>query len=68
MQAALRQIRSARQAGRHNLKFVYEVFPTLRPRGPERGYIIVHGQIEFEGESALALQNNDMVKQYYLGI
>lgn len=37
-------------------------------RMADRGYIIVHGQIEFEGESAIALQNNDMVKQYYLGI
>lgn len=37
-------------------------------RMADRGYIIVHGQIEFEGESALALQNNDMIKQYYLGI
>ena len=37
-------------------------------RMADRGYIIVHGQIEFEGESALALQSNDMIKQYYLGI
>ena len=37
-------------------------------RMADRGYIIVHGRIEFEGESALALQNNDMIKQYYLGI
>ena len=37
-------------------------------RMADRGYIIVHGQIEFEGESALALENNDMIKQYYLGI
>ena len=34
----------------------------------DRGYIIVHGQIEFEGRSAKDLQDNDMVKQYYLGI
>ena len=33
----------------------------------DRGYIIVHGQIEFEGKSAADLENNDMVKQYYLG-
>jgi len=37
-------------------------------RMADRGYIIVHGQIEFEGESAFALENNDMIKQYYLGI
>jgi branched-chain amino acid transport system ATP-binding protein len=34
----------------------------------DRGYIIVHGQIEFEGKSAADLKNNEMVKQYYLGV
>jgi len=34
----------------------------------DRGYIIVHGEIAFEGKSARDLQDNDMVKQYYLGI
>ncbi len=33
----------------------------------DRGYIIVHGQIEFEGKSASDLENNEMIKQYYLG-
>jgi branched-chain amino acid transport system ATP-binding protein len=32
----------------------------------DRGYIIVHGQIEFEGLDARALNENDMVKHYYL--
>lgn len=32
-----------------------------------RGYIIVHGQIEFEGKDADDLANNEMIKQYYLG-
>ena len=34
----------------------------------DRGYIIVHGQIEFEGKSAADLENNDMIKRYYLGV
>jgi len=34
----------------------------------DRGYIIVHGQIEFEGKSAADLQDNEMIKQYYLGV
>ena len=34
----------------------------------DRGYVIVHGQIEFEGKSAADLANNDMVKQLYLGV
>ena len=34
----------------------------------DRGYIIVHGQIEFEGKNAADLENNEMIKQYYLGV
>ena len=33
----------------------------------DRGYIIVHGQIEFEGRSAKELRENELVRQYYLG-
>jgi branched-chain amino acid transport system ATP-binding protein len=33
----------------------------------DRGYIIVHGQIEFEGQSAQDLEANELIKQYYLG-
>jgi branched-chain amino acid transport system ATP-binding protein len=34
----------------------------------DRGYIIVHGKIEFEGRSAQELRENELVKQYYLGV
>ena len=34
----------------------------------DRGYVIVHGQIEFEGKDAESLSNNEMIKQYYLGL
>ena len=34
----------------------------------DRGYIIVHGQIEFEGKTVEDLSNNEMVRQYYLGV
>ncbi len=34
----------------------------------DRGYVIVHGQIEFEGKTAADLANNDMIKQLYLGV
>jgi len=34
----------------------------------DRGYIIVHGKIEFEGRSAQELRENDLVKKYYLGV
>jgi branched-chain amino acid transport system ATP-binding protein len=33
----------------------------------DRGYVIVHGEIEFEGKTAAELANNDTIKQYYLG-
>jgi branched-chain amino acid transport system ATP-binding protein len=34
----------------------------------DRGYIIVHGKIEFEGRSTRELRENELVKQYYLGV
>ena len=34
----------------------------------DRGYVIVHGQIAFEGRSAEELNNNDLIKKFYLGI
>ena len=34
----------------------------------DRGYVIVHGKIAFEGESAEALNNNDLIRKFYLGL
>lgn len=34
----------------------------------DRGYVIVHGSIAFEGESAAALQDNELVRKVYLGL
>ena len=33
----------------------------------DRGYIIVHGEIVFEGKTVAELEQNDLVKSYYLG-
>ncbi len=33
----------------------------------DRGYVIVHGRIEFEGASAEELNNNELIRQFYLG-
>jgi branched-chain amino acid transport system ATP-binding protein len=33
----------------------------------DRGYVIVHGEIEFEGKTAKDLANNETIKRYYLG-
>ena len=34
----------------------------------DRGYVIVHGRIEFEGRSAEELNNNDLIRRFYLGL
>ncbi len=34
----------------------------------DRGYVIVHGQIAFEGGSPEALNNNELVRKFYLGL
>jgi branched-chain amino acid transport system ATP-binding protein len=34
----------------------------------DRGYIIVHGKIEFEGRSTRELAENELVKKFYLGV
>lgn len=34
----------------------------------DRGYVIVHGHIEFEGKSRDELRNNETVKKLYLGL
>ncbi len=33
----------------------------------DRGYVLVHGRIAFEGRDADALRNSELVKTYYLG-
>ena len=33
----------------------------------DRGYVIVHGQIAFEGRSAEELNNNELIRQFYMG-
>ena len=36
-------------------------------RVADRGYIIVHGEIVFEGKTVAELEQNDLIKRYYLG-
>ncbi|HET9903600.1 MAG TPA: ABC transporter ATP-binding protein [Xanthobacteraceae bacterium] len=33
-----------------------------------RGYVIVHGKIEYEGGSADELNNNDLIRKFYMGM
>lgn len=34
----------------------------------DRGYVIVHGKIAFEGRSAEELNDNDLIRKFYLGL
>ncbi len=34
----------------------------------DRGYVIVHGKIAFEGESPDALNNNELIRKFYMGL
>jgi branched-chain amino acid transport system ATP-binding protein len=34
----------------------------------DRGYVLVHGQVAFEGKSAAELNDNQLVRQFYLGL
>ncbi len=34
----------------------------------DRGYVIVHGQIAFEGRSVDELNNNELIRKFYLGL
>jgi branched-chain amino acid transport system ATP-binding protein len=34
----------------------------------DRGYVIVHGKIAFEGKSAAEMNDNDLIRQFYLGM
>jgi branched-chain amino acid transport system ATP-binding protein len=41
---------------------------TQATRIANRGYVIVHGKIAFEGGSTDELNNNDLIKKFYLGL
>ena len=34
----------------------------------DRGYVIAHGKIAFEGESPEALNNNELIRKFYMGL
>ena len=41
---------------------------TQAVRIANRGYVIVHGKIEFQGDSADELNNNDLIRKFYMGM
>ena len=34
----------------------------------DRGYVIVHGHIAFAGNSAAELNDNELIKKFYMGL
>ena len=34
----------------------------------DRGYVIVHGRIAFEGKSSDELNNNELIRKFYMGL
>src|SRR5947209_5667382 len=53
--------------GRDLIVLMAEQNFTQAIRIADRGYVIVHGKIAFEGESAEALNNNELIREFYLG-
>jgi branched-chain amino acid transport system ATP-binding protein len=41
---------------------------TQAARVADRGYVIVHGQIAFAGDSPAALEDNELIRKFYLGM
>lgn len=33
----------------------------------DRGYVLVHGHVEFEGDSPESLNNNELIREFYMG-
>ncbi len=55
------------KTGYHLAVLMAEQNFTQAIRIADRGYVIVHGRIEFEGGSAEELNNNELIRQFYLG-
>jgi branched-chain amino acid transport system ATP-binding protein len=59
----------AQMKARYNLTVLMaEQNFTQAIRIADRGYVIVHGRIAFEGRSAAELNNNDLIRTFYLGL
>ena len=41
---------------------------TQAMRIADKGYVIVHGEIAFRGESPEEMQQSDLIRQHYLGM
>jgi branched-chain amino acid transport system ATP-binding protein len=64
---AIDAIRELKQQYRLTVLMAEQNFPQAL-RIADRGYVIVHGKIAFEGKSAEELNNNDLIRKFYLGL
>ena len=60
-------IRELKQQFKLTVLMAEQNFPQAL-RIADRGYVIVHGKIAFEGKSADELNNNDLIRKFYLGL
>jgi branched-chain amino acid transport system ATP-binding protein len=60
-------IRELKQQFKLTVLMAEQNFPQAL-RIADRGYVIVHGKIAFEGRSADELNNNDLIRTFYLGL
>jgi branched-chain amino acid transport system ATP-binding protein len=61
------KIRELKERYRLTVLMAEQNFPQAL-RIADRGYVIVHGRIEFEGRSAAELNDNDLIRKFYLGL
>jgi branched-chain amino acid transport system ATP-binding protein len=61
------KIRELRERYQLTVLMAEQNFPQAL-RIADRGYVIVHGKIAFEGRSADELNNNDLIRKFYLGL
>jgi branched-chain amino acid transport system ATP-binding protein len=62
-----RQIKELKDTYKLTVLMAEQNFPQAL-RIADRGYVIVHGQIAFEGRSSAELNNNDLIRKFYLGL
>jgi branched-chain amino acid transport system ATP-binding protein len=60
-------IRELKERYRLTVLMAEQNFPQAL-RIADRGYVIVHGRIAFEGRSADELNNNELIRKFYLGL
>ena len=67
VQRTIDKIRELRDSYKLTVLMAEQNF-TQAIRIADRGYVIVHGQIAFEGRSVDELNNNELIRKFYLGL